>query len=301
MIMQQPAWISEALLGGLLNVSLQVAQLQELVPSDTSAVAQVSSSPKASDKPLGLGFGDDSASSEDLPHLVLQLLGASSADVQLQALMVLERLSVEPANAQCLAALGIVPRLTQLLAGSGAAEQGAAAGILKHLASGRCCYKTARIDQQMLVGGHFIVYLYFAPAAAGISKHLASGETRYDSTARKIKRRFGQCTVHHLVGAAEQGAAAGTLKHLASSGLIQDSMHTLAGACASEHFTGTQCEHLCIAPATAPVVDSSAMISTSRNSTKQGVVFLLSVPEPLEHEQHASRLAAILTGQLVWC
>jgi hypothetical protein len=136
MIMQQPAWISEALLGGLLNISLQVAQLQELVPSETSATAHMSSSPKASDKPLGFGFGDDSATSEDLPHLVLQLLGASSADVQLQALTVLEKLSVEPANAQCLAALGIVPRLTQLLAGSGAAEQGAAAGILKHLASG---------------------------------------------------------------------------------------------------------------------------------------------------------------------
>jgi hypothetical protein len=141
LLAQHPSWISENLLGGLLNVSLQVAQLQELVPSvtsgcDTSAAAQITSSPKATDKPSGLGFGDSSAASDELPHLVLQLLGASSAAVQLQSLVLLERLVVEPANAQCLAGLGVVPRLTQLLAGSGAAEQSAAAGILKHLASG---------------------------------------------------------------------------------------------------------------------------------------------------------------------
>jgi hypothetical protein len=141
MLMQQPSWISEQLLGGLLNVSLQVAQLQELVPpvtsgNDTSAAAHMALSPKATDKPPGLGFGDDAAASEELPHLVLQLLAASSTEVQLQALVVIEKLAAEPANAQCLAALGIVPHLIQLLAGSGAAEQGAAAGILKHLASG---------------------------------------------------------------------------------------------------------------------------------------------------------------------
>jgi hypothetical protein len=153
-LQQQPCWMNEQLLASLLNISLQVSQLQELVPTsatgsdslfEAAAAAQISSSPTAAyaDRSASAGGGFCSTSSEaqateELPHLVLQLIDASSAEVKLQALEALERLAAEPCNAHCLATLGVVPKLTGFLAGSGAAEQTAAAGILRHLAAGEC-------------------------------------------------------------------------------------------------------------------------------------------------------------------
>jgi hypothetical protein len=147
LLLLQPSWVSQQLLSGLLNVSLQVAQLQELVPSvtsgndkliDASAAAQISPARAAADRSSSAGGvkPSETAITEELPHLVLQLISAGSAEVKLHALEALERLAAEPVNAHCMASLGVVPRLTGLLAGSGGAEQTAAAGILRHLAAG---------------------------------------------------------------------------------------------------------------------------------------------------------------------
>jgi hypothetical protein len=153
------AWLAQ----GLVNLSLQVSQLQELIPAATEEADALpagicagnssSSSSTTADHPesasstdgqtaaaaaaaAGAGAGDASVASASAgSHLVLQLLESASPAVQLQAAAALEKLCTDADNAHCLATLGAASRLVALLSSSSfPVLQTAAANVLRQLA-----------------------------------------------------------------------------------------------------------------------------------------------------------------------
>lgn len=240
---QQQQLLNEWLARGLVNLSLQVSQLQELLPpaaddsdglpagicGSGSGSTAAGSTPAAADAAAGqaaapaAGSGDIcSASDAAGSHLVLQLLESSSPAVQLQAATALEKACADADNAHCLATLGAAPRLVTLLSCGSAALQTVAANVLKQLAGTNPILKEAVVAAG---GVRALAHLLCAgtDAETGTAAAAALGCIAAGSSVHKKTIAAMPSAINGLVGLLHSGetaaveAATGTLRSLSSA------------------------------------------------------------------------------------
>jgi hypothetical protein len=236
---QQQLLLSEWLARGLVNLSLQVSQLQELLPpaaddsdalpagicgggSNAAGSSISAAAGQAEETAAASSFDASDAAESARSHLVLQLLESTSPAVQLQAAAALEKLCADADNAHCLATLGAAPRLVALLSSSIPALQTVAANVLKQLAGTSPILKEAvvaagavRALAHLLCAGADAETGTAAAAALGC---IAAGSAVHKKTIAAMPSAIsGLVALLHSGETAAVEAAAATLRSLTSA------------------------------------------------------------------------------------